>query len=78
MGVKSCFDYSSNEVRKIARRFLSLLSETARTPLSKASFLNVVNVFAEHPHLRSSLEAQAPGLTDYFVSAMRTFSEDLV
>jgi DNA-binding transcriptional MerR regulator len=67
----------SNEVRGIARRFLGLLSETAPTPLSKASFLNVVNVFAENPHLRSSLEAQAPGLTDYVVSAMRAFSEDI-
>lgn len=68
----------SDEVRGSARRFLSLLNETAPTPLSKAGFLNVVNVFAGSPHFRSSLEAQAPGLTDYVVSAMRTFSEDIV
>jgi DNA-binding transcriptional MerR regulator len=68
---------SSDEVRGITRRFYSLLNETAPAPLSKASFIKVVNVYAEHPHLRSSLEAQAPGLTDYVISAMRTFSEDI-
>lgn len=67
----------SEEVREIARRFFSLLGETAPKPLSKAGFLNVVDVFAEHPHLRSSLEAQVPGLTDYVVGAMRAFAEEI-
>jgi MerR family transcriptional regulator, thiopeptide resistance regulator len=68
----------SDEVRGITRRMYDLLNEVAPTPLSKTNFLNVIKVYAEHPHLRSNLEAQATGLTDYVLSAMRAFSEDIV
>lgn len=68
----------SDKVRAITHRMYGLLSEIAPAPLSKTGFLNVIKVYAEHPSLRASLEAQASGLTDYVVSAMRNFSEDIV
>jgi DNA-binding transcriptional MerR regulator len=68
----------SDAVRGMARRFFDLLNQTAPAPLSKDGFLNVINVFAEHPHFRSSLEAQSPGLTDYVIGALRAFCEDIV
>lgn len=67
----------SDVVRGITRRMYDLLNEVAPAPLTKTGFLNVIKVYEEHPHLRSSLEAQAPGLTDYVVGAMRAFCEDI-
>ena len=71
------FPADSDHVREIARRLHGLLGDAAPTPLSKARFLAVSDIYAEHPHLRSSLDARVPGLTDYVVSAMRAVSEGM-
>jgi MerR family transcriptional regulator, thiopeptide resistance regulator len=67
----------SDHVRRIARHLYRLLSEAAPTPLSRARYLAVAEIYAEHPHLRSSLDGKAPGLTDYVLNAMRAFSNEI-
>jgi DNA-binding transcriptional MerR regulator len=67
----------SDPVRVITRRLHGLLGQTSPGPISKESFCAVATVYAESSFLRSGLETMAAGLTDYVVSAMRAFVEDL-
>ena len=67
----------SDHVRAITRRLHGLLGDAAPAPLCRMRFSAVAGVYEEEPQLRSSLDARAPGLTDYVVSAMRAFAQDI-
>jgi len=64
----------SAPVQAITRRLHETTSRVWTGPINRVGFLNMAELYSEHPETRAALEARTPGLTDYMVEAMRQFA----
>ena len=63
-------------VQVIARRFHACASRAWTGPITRAGFLNMADIYSEHPDMRTAFEARRAGLTDYIVEAMRQLARE--
>ena len=61
----------SEPAQAIARRFHLCTSRAWTGPINRAGFLNMAELYSEHPDMRAVFEARRAGLTEYVVEAMR-------
>lgn len=61
-------------VQAITRRLHACASRCWTGPINRQGFLNMADLYSEHPDYRAGYEAQGQGLSDYVAQAMRQFA----
>lgn len=64
----------SERVQAIIRRLHACASEAWTGPISRGGFLNLAEIYADHPEYRVRFDQRAAGLSAYMAKAMRVFA----
>ena len=66
---------SSAAVRALMKRHHAWVGRSWKSPPSREAFIGLGDLYLENPDFKARYEAIAPGLTEYYATAMKAFAE---